>query len=119
MNSTSMAQGLAWFGICLGAAELLAPKKVARITGLDNHVTLIRAYGAREIASGLYVLASKQPEQALWSRVAGDGLDAALLASGMKSRNPRRARTFMAAFAVAPVVMLDYLYARSAGNGTG
>jgi hypothetical protein len=112
MTSTQMARALAWFGIGLGAVEVLAPRPLARASGLANHATLIRWFGAREIASGVAVLSAKDPSAWLWSRVAGDALDGALLASGLMRKNPTRGRTALAALLVAPVVALDYLYAR-------
>ncbi len=54
MDSRDMARGLAWFGIGLGLAELLAPRAVARATGLRGHETLlcsasITMSGARQL----------------------------------------------------------------------
>ena len=59
MNSRNMARGLAWFGIGLGLAELLAPRAVARAAGLRGHEGLLQAFGAREIASGAVILAAR------------------------------------------------------------
>ena len=111
MNGRRVARGLAWFGIGLGVAELLAPRVVARAAGIERHSGLVQAFGLREVASGVLVLAAPDPEQALWLRVAGDGMDGALLAGGMAPGNPHRGRSLLAALAVAPVVMLDAFYA--------
>lgn len=112
MSSRKVARGLAWFGIGLGLTELLAPRTVARAAGLRGHEGLLQAFGAREIASGALILAAKDPEAWLWTRVAGDVLDGLLLSAGMKSANPDRQRAMLASLAVAPVVVLDALYAR-------
>ena len=112
MDSRDMARGLAWFGIGLGLAELLAPRAVARATGLRGHETLLRVFGVREIASGALILAAEDPEAWLWTRVAGDVLDGLLLSAGMRTGNPERRRAVLATAAVAPVVVLDALYAR-------
>ena len=117
MNSKQMAQGLAWFGIGLGLAELLAPRAVARAAGLERHARLIQVFGMREILAGLMILVADNPEAWLWTRVAGDGMDGALLASGMGADNPERARTLLATIAVAPVVALDILYAPKSLDG--
>lgn len=107
MNDRTMARGLAWFGIGLGLAETFAPRRVAEATGLEGHESLIQLYGLREIASGVAILASAEPERHLGVRVAGDLLDGALLAARSTPANPQRGRTLAAALAVAPVVLLD------------
>ncbi len=112
MSSRQVARGLAWFGIGLGLAELLAPGTVARAAGLRGRERLLQVFGAREIASGVLVLAAKDPEAWLWTRVAGDALDGLLLSAGMRAGNPDRQRAVLATLAVAPVVVLDALYAR-------
>ena len=112
MNSRQVARGLAWFGIGLGLVELLAPRTVARAAGLRGHERLLQVFGAREIASGALVLAKQDPQAWLWTRVAGDALDGLLLSAGMRAGNPDRQRAMLATLAVAPVVVLDTLYAR-------
>lgn len=112
MDFRQMARGLAWFGIGLGLTELVAPRAVARATGLQGHEKLLRIYGVREIASGAIILASGKPDAWLWTRVAGDMLDSLLLARGMRTGNPGRQRALAATMAVALVVALDVLYAR-------
>ena len=112
MTPKDIARGLAWFGIGLGVAELLLPRRVAQAAGLEGHETLVAVFGVREIASGAYMLASPYPQDRLWLRVVGDALDGALLASRLGPSNPHAARTLAAALAVAPVVLLDTMYAR-------
>ena len=112
MTPNDIARGLAWFGIGLGAAELLAPRRVAQAAGLEGHETLVALFGAREIAAGAYMLATPHPQDRLWVRVAGDALDGLLLASRLGGSNPHAARTLAATLAVAPVVLLDLAYAR-------
>lgn len=109
MDGRSVARGLAWFGIGLGLAEVLAPRAVARAAGLAGHEGVLQLFGLREIASGVVILASENPEAWLWTRVLGDALDGALLTRGMASDNPDRERAMMAMLAVAPVVALDVL----------
>jgi len=76
----SAAQGLGIFSLALGVAELLAPRALARMTGMPGRETLIRACGLREIVNGIGLLASVDPRPWLWSRVAGDALDLSTLA---------------------------------------
>ena len=80
MRARQIAQGLGWFSLALGAAELMAPKKLGRSMGLDRP-NLIRGYGLREVAAGAMILARPRNEEAgVWSRVAGDVLDIGTLA---------------------------------------
>lgn len=112
MTPKDIARGLAWFGIGLGVAELLAPRRVAQAAGLEGHEALVALFGAREIAAGVFMLASPHPQDRLWLRVVGDALDGALLASRLGPSNPHAARALAATLAVAPVVLLDVAYAR-------
>ena len=112
MTPKDMARGLAWFGIGLGVAELLAPRRVAQAAGLEGHETLVALFGVREIASGAVMLAARYPQDRLWVRVIGDALDGALLASRLGPSNPHRDRTLVALLAIAPVALLDAAYAK-------
>lgn len=111
MDARRIAQGLAWFGIGLGVVEVLAPREVARASGLAARSSLIRWFGVREIASGVIVLAARDPVEWLWVRVLGDALDAALLTSAMRPANPGYVRAIAATAAVAPVAALDTFFA--------
>ena len=78
----SAAQGLGIFSNALGLTELLAPRALARKTGMQGRETLLRAYGLREIVTGVGLLASPDPRPWIWGRVAGDALDLSTLALG-------------------------------------
>lgn len=110
MQGRDVARGLALFGIGLGILELAAPQRLVRLAGLDGRDRVLRLFGLREIASGLLILAAKDPERLLWVRVVGDALDSALLGSGMAPGQRRPHRAMLATLAVAPVVALDVLY---------
>ena len=110
MDRHAVARGLAWFGIGLGVAEVLAPRAVASAAGLQGRERLVRAYGVREIAAGVVILTADRPASRLWLRTAGDALDAALLGTAMASRSPTAFRAVLATLAVLPVVVLDALY---------
>lgn len=105
MDDRTRARGLAWFG--LGLAETFAPRRVAEAAGLEGHAGLIRLYGLPEIASGVAILVSSEPERQLGVRVAGDLLDGGLPAARSTPADPRRGRTLAVELAVAPVVLLD------------
>ena len=93
----SPARALAWFSIGLGLAELAMPRTLARAAGMPNLPTLTRAYGLREIGTGIGILTSKDPSSWLWGRVAGDALDVATVAPGLvTSGRPLRTLTSIA-----------------------
>lgn len=74
---------LGWVSFGIAAAELLAPRRLGRAVGLEDRPNLLRAYGARELVAGIGAH-SVYPVPALWSRVAGDLLDLATLAAGVR-----------------------------------
>src|SRR5690349_13659059 len=64
-----LAAGLGWLGIGLGLAELIGARAIARWVGLKDRTDLCRAYGVREIVTGVGVLAVKHPvRRARWLR---------------------------------------------------
>src|SRR3954469_11120909 len=103
----SMARGLGWFSIGLGLAEVLAPRALTRGLGMEGNEQLVRAYGLREIATGIGILASDQPAPWIWGRVGGDALDMATLAGALQPDNPKKETVEMALAAVAGVTALD------------
>src|SRR4051794_24721362 len=97
-----LAQCLGWFSVGLGAAQLAAPRTMCKIVGADGDglaPRLMRLMGVRELTQGTGILVRPRPTAWLWSRVAGDVLDLALL--GLTAARNGRART---AFAIANVV---------------
>ncbi len=120
----SLANALGWFSIGLGVAEILAPGKLAELIGVKNNPTLFRLLGAREMGSGIAILTQDQPAGAVWSRVAGDIMDLALLSSQLDSGNAGRERTLTASMSVLGVTALDIFTANrlsrdSNGRGNG
>src|SRR6185436_8716727 len=73
---------LGWFSIGLGVCEVLRPGAVSRLAGANNHKSLVRCYGLREIAAGVGILSDPNPGKWLWARVAGDVLDIASILKG-------------------------------------
>jgi hypothetical protein len=115
-TADALARGLGWFSIGLGLAEVLAPRGLTRALGLDGHERLVRAYGMREIATGIGILAAKDPTPWIWGRVGGDALDLATLAGGFHDGNRHKGNVGMALGAVAAVSALD-VYCASALSG--
>lgn len=114
-RNMSVAQGLGWFSIGLGLAQVVAPGGVARLIGLDDDtrtIAMMRAIGMRELASGFGILSQRAEPAWLWGRVAGDAIDLALLSSAMRSAGANRTRTVAAAAAVLGVAVLDAMTAQ-------
>jgi hypothetical protein len=110
-----LARNLGWFSIGLGLVELCAPRTLTRAFGLRGMEPLIRAYGAREIASGVVSL-SVEKRTGLWSRVAGDVVDIATLMPGLNPWNPKRGNVKLAMAAVIGVTIADLYAAKTLGT---
>ena len=108
----TVARGLGWFSIGLGLFELIAPRIIGRRLGMRRRTALIRAYGAREIATGVGILLAKQPAPWIVARVLGDGLDIGTLTPRLTSRNRYRRNAAIALGAVAGVTALDAFNAK-------
>ena len=107
-----MAKGLGFFSIALGMAELVAPRAVCRAAGIDGPENLVRAFGAREIAMGIAILASHDATPWIWGRVAGDALDIATVAAASSPEQDGGSdRKFWALAVLAGVMGLDALCA--------
>ncbi|AHG91631.1 cyclase/dehydrase [Gemmatirosa kalamazoonensis] len=112
----SLSDFLGYFSIGLGLAESLMPGVMARVIGIDHedetNRNTLRLMGLREITNGLAVLGKQQPEKAMWSRVAGDALDLALLGKALTNPKNSRGRTLFATANVLAVSALDVMAAR-------
>ena len=108
-RAAQLARMLGWFSIGLGLAQVLAPGGVSRAIGVQQHPRIMRALGAREIMSGIGILGQRRPSGWLWTRVAGDAMDIALLGMAARTARSQRGRLQIAAAAVAGVAALDLL----------
>lgn len=109
-----LADGLGWFSVGLGLAEIAAPATLGRFIGLDVNGrgrNLMRALGAREITAGLGLLSGRGRTGWMWSRVLGDAVDLALLGSAMSGTSNDRTRLGAATLAVAGVTAVDVVAA--------
>jgi hypothetical protein len=114
LTPQTLVKGLGWFSIGLGVAELLAPRATAQAAGVRHGKNLLQAYGVREIATGIGLLTSKDPQPWLWARVGGDALDLATLATDLGSGNTRRRSAAVSMLAVMGVTVLDAWAAETA-----
>ncbi len=122
-NAEQLARFLGWFSIGLGIAEIVAPRQLADMIGVENKPGVFRLMGLREIGHGIGILSQEQPAGAVWSRVAGDMLDLALLGTQLDSNNPQRQKTLAATMSVLGVTAVDLYTAknlsRQSNGGTG
>ncbi len=109
MHARSLSRFLGYFSLGLGLYEVARPHALARWLGLEGREGLLRAYGVRELAAGVGILAGTRTSPWVWSRVGGDALDLATLAVALGPRNPRRANALVAFLAVAGITALDVL----------
>jgi uncharacterized membrane protein len=105
-NADQLARFLGWFSIGLGLAEVLAPRQLSQMIGVENKPGLFRLMGFREIGHGVAILSQDQPAGAVWSRVVGDLVDLALLGTQLDSNNPEREKTLAATMSVLGVTAL-------------
>ena len=95
-DDVELARGLGWASIGIGLTELLAPKQVNNLLGLSDTPQrrgVLRVLGVREVCHGIGILtedeANDRMKVGVWSRVAGDVLDSALLGvAATKTRKP-------------------------------
>jgi uncharacterized membrane protein len=106
-----VANGLGWFSIGLGLAELLAPGMMSRTVGTKRrHGTLMRFLGLREIGAGVMILSGARAA-GCWSRFAGDLMDLSLLGADIGAPGTKKGRAVGSTVAVVGVTVLDALTA--------
>jgi uncharacterized membrane protein len=108
VSDPALVQGLAWFSVGLGLTALLAPRSLGALTGLQGRSGLVRMVGARELASGIGLMTSRNSAPWLWSRVAGDAMDVLTLgAAALKPTGGGNLRALVSLALVAGVTAAD------------
>jgi len=99
----------------LGVAQLAAPDRVRRLSGLDDSATsraVVPWVGARELVHAAGLLTSRRKSVWVWSRVAGDATDLAALGMALAHRDGGRRRRLLAVtVAIAGITVVDLLTA--------
>src|ERR1700712_2818113 len=111
-TTATLVKGLGVASLGLGLSEVLAPRGIAALAGVDETPrsrAIIRALGVRECGHGAALLLGS--EKLVWTRVAGDVLDIAVLAAGVARRGPGRRRRGIIAAATLSVIGGADLYA--------
>lgn len=113
-DDVAWSKALGWLSIGLGLAEVAAPRQLARLIGVEERRLLLRSLGVREIISGVGILTQRQSAGWMWSRVAGDAMDLALLGAAFRAPVSGRdkSRVALTAAAVAGVTMADFMVSR-------
>ncbi len=120
MKTAQLSLGLGIFSLGLGAAELLATRRIASALGQNDGAgrAVLRAFGTREIVAGAALLAAPAHSARMWNRVLGDALD--LGALGLAAvRSPKRPALWGAVAFVTGAAMVDILVARQLDQQTG
>ena len=113
--------GLGIFSLALGAAEVIAPRRIADFLGLDPEgraKTMLRAFGLREIMAGAMLVRGPALSTNVWNRVLGDAMDISSLLLALRSTTKPRNVVGALAF-VGAVTALDLWTARRLDRETG
>ena len=108
-----LAEGLGWFSLGLGTAEIVAGAAIARWLGKPELTPVIHAYGLREIVTGVGILGSEDATPWIWGRVGGDAVDIATVLPALEETNPRRGNAMIALMALAGATALDVVCAHN------
>lgn len=118
MDYKKLGFGLGVFSIALGAAEVFAAKRVARLLGVEGKEGVIRAFGGRELLAGASLITAPAASANVWNRVGGDAMDMAALGLAAPNRTKNKALWGAIAF-VAGAALIDVLTARGLDRTTG
>lgn len=118
MDYRKLGFGLGLFSIALGAAELLAARRVAAALDAEGHEGLVKGFGARELLAGANLIAAPAVATNVWNRVAGDAMDLTALALAAKASPKNRAIWGSIAFVIG-ATLLDIVTARGLDRTTG
>jgi uncharacterized membrane protein len=126
LSDDRLAKLLGWASLGLGVPLALRPTEASRAIGTgagSRQVAVAAAVGARELVAAAGLLSRPKPAW-LWARVAGDGMDLALLgialrnsAVGNSNRQSLR-RTLAATASVVAITAID-LYAATSRTPRG
>ncbi|MDB5301974.1 MAG: hypothetical protein JWO87_3637 [Phycisphaerales bacterium] len=113
MLEKQAARGLGVASIAIGLTEIAAPRQLEEFMGIGNgeNTGILRVLGVRELMHGMDILSHRDPTTGVKARVAGDGLDLALLA-GAARRTRRPSGLAMTCAMVFGITIIDALVAR-------
>jgi hypothetical protein len=109
-----LADALGWASSALGAPMTVTPRRFLRAIGVKDDgkaVAWTVAVGVREHLATVNIVGNRQRRIGMWSRVAGDTIDLALLAAADRHKRKDRARLLAAGAAVGGLMALDLITA--------
>jgi hypothetical protein len=110
--SPSLSMNIGMTAIGLGLWGLLFPRHVSRVLGIQAPPAVVRTlFGARELWTGFTLAGDPTKAGMLWTRVAGDIFDIAVLRSLDNPGNRRRGAAKAALGVVLAVTALDAITA--------
>lgn len=89
VGPVALADALGWGSALLGAPMLLAPRRFLRAIGVRDDAKAVACtigVGIREQLALLNIIANRQRRIGMWSRAAGDGMDAVLLLAAYRGK---------------------------------
>lgn len=102
-----VARFLGYASVAIGLIELVWADSLALNLGLSRFEWLVRAYGVREVLTGVLILVSEDPTPWIWLRVIGDLIDGATLGWGYM-RDPYKVMGIAMTFVtVTPIIIAD------------
>ncbi len=119
-STDTLARGLGLASLALGVPQVAAPDRFAEAVGAEPDAgtrDLTVGIGLRELTAAAGLLLRGSSPTFLWSRVAGDVMDLALLGGALRRGGPGRGRTVAATAAVAGITALDLVAARRSSDG--
>lgn len=118
MDYKTAGLGLGILSIAIAASELFAARRITEALGVEGSETVVKAFGVREAAVGVALLAAPAVSTNVWMRVAGDVMD--LGALGLAARRGGTRPAWWASLAtVGAVTAIDIIVARGLDATTG
>src|SRR5215207_2834011 len=105
-----LADSLGWSSAALGAPMLLAPRRFLRAIGVEDDAKArgwTLGVGIREQLATVNIVANRQRRIGMWSRVAGDTMDLALLVQAHRHKRRNAGRLYGAMAFVGGIMTLD------------
>lgn len=97
MTDQQTGRALGWTSIGLSVARVAAPLWLSKQLGVAERDALLRALGVREVLTGVGIPTRDNASAGLWSRIAGDVVEIAML--GLAARKSKNKRAMLGAIA--------------------